>query len=284
MIITLEGLNDTRLEAYTQLTDERFRNKFEPENGIFIAESQKVIERALAGKMVPLSYLVEEKWLASMHSCIEQALIFDQDFPVFVAPAEELAKLTGYEVVHGALGAFRRPQLTSAKNLVQDAHRIAVLENITHYASIGAIFRSAAALGIDAILVTPSCHDPLYHRAVRVSMGTIFQIPWTNIGSISNENNNEAEPCAEQEIKMLQHFGFKTVGFSLHDGSINLDSLQLSEHSKLALIFGTKGDRIAPPTMLQCDYTVKIPMTHQIDSFNVAAAATVSFWQLRWRG
>ena len=192
MIIRLDSLDDPRLEAFTQLTDVQLRNRLEPEKGIFIAESQKVIERALAGGMIPLSFLMEEKWLSAMQQCIDQALAYDADFPVFVAPAAELEKLTGYEVVRGALGAFRRPPLASVEDIVRDAHRIAILENITNHTNVGAIFRSAAALGIDAILITPGCYDPLYRRAVRVSMGTVFQIPWTRIGNDPEGNAGKA--------------------------------------------------------------------------------------------
>ena len=284
MIIRLDSLDDPRLEAFTQLTDVQLRNRLEPEKGIFIAESQKVIERALAGGMIPLSFLMEEKWLSAMQQCIDQALAYDADFPVFVAPAAELEKLTGYEVVRGALGAFRRPPLASVEDIVRDAHRIAILENITNHTNVGTIFRSAAALGVDAILITPGCYDPLYRRAVRVSMGTVFQIPWTRIGNDPEGNAGKAGLWAEDGLKMLHELGFSTVAFALHEDSVALDDPELNAHPKLALVFGTEGDGLAAPTMLHCDYTVKIPMAHQVDSLNVAAASAVAFWQLRWKG
>lgn len=283
MVIRLDSLDDPRLEAYTRLTDVQLRNKLEPEKGIFIAESQKVIERALAGNMVPLSFLMEERWLEPMRECIEQATACDPDFPVFVAPAAELEQLTGYEVVRGALGAFRRPPLATVEETVRDAHRIAILENITNHTNVGAIFRSAAALGIDAILITPGCYDPLYRRAVRVSMGTVFQIPWTRIGEDPEGNAGKAGLWAEKGLEMLHDLGFATVAFALREDSIELDDPELNAHPKLALVFGTEGDGLAAPTMLHCDYTVKIPMAHQVDSLNVAAASAVAFWQLRWK-
>ena len=282
MLIRIDSLDDPRLEAYTRLTDVQLRNKLEPDKGIFIAESQKVIERALAGGMMPISFLMEEKWLEPMQPCIEQALSCDLEFPVFAAPKEELEQLTGYEVVRGALGCFRRPIMKSVKDVVQNAHRIAILENITNHTNVGAIFRSAAALGIDAILVTPGCYDPLYRRAVRVSMGTVFQIPWTRIGNEPEGNAGKAGLWAEEGTDLLHELGFKTVAFALRDDSIDLDDPELRECPKLALVFGTEGDGLSAPTMLHCDYTVKIPMAHQVDSLNVAAASAVAFWALRW--
>jgi len=282
VLIRIDSLDDTRLAVYTQLTDVQLRNKLEPDKGIFIAESQKVIERALAGGMIPLSFLMEEKWLEPMQPCIERALSYDSCFPVFVAPKKELEQLTGYEVVRGALGCFRRPALQSVEEVVRDAHRVAVLENITNHTNVGAIFRSAAALGVDAILVTPGCYDPLYRRAVRVSMGTVFQIPWTRIGNEPEGNAGKAGLWTEEGMRLLHNLGFKTVAFALRDDSIELDNPQLQTCKKLALVFGTEGDGLATSTMLQCDYTVKIPMAHQVDSLNVAAASAVAFWALRW--
>ena len=282
MIIRIDSLDDPRLEAYTQLTDVQLRNKLEPDKGIFIAESQKVIERALAGGMMPLSFLMEEKWLESMQACIEQALSCNPSFPVFVAPKEELEQLTGYEVVRGALGCFRRPAMQSVEEIVRDAHRIAILENITNHTNVGAIFRSAAALGIDAILVTPGCYDPLYRRAVRVSMGTVFQIPWTRIGNEPEGNAGKAGLWAHDGMNLLHKLGFKTVAFALRDDSIDLDDPALQASPRLAHGCGTEGDGLAAPTMMQCDFTVRIPMAHQVDSLNVAAASAVAFWALRW--
>lgn len=282
MLIRIGSLDDPRLVAYTQLTDVQLRNKLEPDKGIFIAESQKVIERALTGGMTPLSFLMEEKWLEPMQPCIKQAMTYDSNFPVFVAPKAELEQLTGYEVVRGALGCFRRPMMQSVEDVVKNAHRIAILENITNHTNVGAIFRSAAALGIDAILVTPGCYDPLYRRAVRVSMGTVFQIPWTRIGNEPEGNAGRAGLWVEDGMDLLHELGFKTVAFALRDDSIALDDPILRDCPKLALVFGTEGDGLATPTMLHCDFTVKIPMAHQVDSLNVAAASAVAFWALRW--
>jgi len=284
VITFLDSLDDPRLETYTNLTDLQLRSRLEPEKGVFIAESQKVIERALADDIMPLSLLMEEKWLAPMQESIEKARMLNPDMPIFVAPASELRKLTGYDVVRGALGAFRRPALLPAQELIKDAHRIAILENITNHTNVGAIFRSAAALGVDAILVTPGCYDPLYRRAVRVSMGTVFQIPWTRIGDAPEGNAGVSGLWAPEGMALLHELGFTTVAFALRDDSVDLDDPRLRSCEKLAMIFGTEGDGLAQTTMDQCDYTVTIPMAHQVDSLNVAAASAVAFWQLRYRG
>ena len=273
MIIRTDTLEDERLDAYARLTEAQLRCKLEPEKGIFIAESGKVIERALAGGMEPLSLLMEEKWLEPMAGVIAQAEQANPDIPVFVAPHTELAKLCGYELTRGALGAFRRPRPLSVAEACEGARRIAVLEDITNHTNVGAIFRSAAALGIDAVLVTPACYDPLYRRAVRVSMGTVFQIPWTRIGE-------EARNWSRDGIPLLHDLGFTTAAMALSDDSVSLRDPRLKACDKLALVLGTEGDGLSKATIARCDYTVKIPMYHDVDSLNVAAASAVAFWEL----
>lgn len=273
MIIRTDTLEDERLDAYARLTEAQLRCKLEPEKGIFIAESGKVIERALAGGMEPLSLLMEEKWLEPMADVIAQAERANPDIPVFVAPHEELHKLCGYELTRGALGAFRRPRPLSVAEACEGARRIAVLEDITNHTNVGAIFRSAAALGIDAVLVTPACYDPLYRRAVRVSMGTVFQIPWTRIGE-------EARNWSHDGIPLLHSLGFTTAAMALSDDSVSLRDPRLKACDKLALVLGTEGDGLSKATIARCDYTVKIPMYHDVDSLNVAAASAVAFWEL----
>lgn len=275
MIVEVSTLEDSRLDAYARLTEAQLRSKLEPERALFIAESGKVIERALEGGMQPLSLLMEAKWLDTMQPTIDAvAKRWGQDVPVFVAPHDELTKLTGFELTRGALGAFRRPALPSVAKTVAGARRIAVLEDITNHTNVGAIFRSAAALGMDAVLVTPACYDPLYRRAVRVSMGTVFQIPWTRIGE-------EARNWAETGVPLLHELGFKTAAMALSDDSVSLDDPRLAAEKRLAIVLGTEGDGLARETISRCDYTVRIPMHHDVDSLNVAAASAVAFWQLR---
>lgn len=278
MIENVETLDDPRLDAFARLTEAQLRSKLEPEKALFIAESGKVIERALAAGMEPLSLLMEAKWLPAMQPIIDEiSARWGDGVPVFVAPHDELTKLTGFELTRGALGAFRRPQLPSVADIVRGARRIAVLEDITNHTNVGAIFRSAAALGIDAVLVTPACYDPLYRRAVRVSMGTVFQVPWTRIGS--------ERAWAAEGVPLLRSLGFSTAALALSDEAIFLHDERLRGCDKLALVLGTEGDGLAPSTIASCDYTVKIPMDHEVDSLNVAAASAVAFWELRtkWR-
>ena len=317
-IVRVEILDDPRLDAYARLTEAQLRNRLEPEKGIFIAESGKVIERAFAGGTEPLSLLMEERWLDSMAGLIAEMEAAYPELPVFLAPHEELEALTGFELTRGALGAFRRPALPSVEEVVRDARLVAVLENITNHTNVGAIFRSAAALGVDAVLVTPACYDPLYRRAVRVSMGTVFQVPWTRIGDEAKdaaEQHGEGEPkttdgskpnaspqasaasrkapkpkgkpgnpgatWAETGIPLLRSLGFTTAAMALSDDSVSLDDPALNSAEKVALIFGTEGDGLDAATITQCDYTVRIPMAHGVDSLNVAAASAVAFWQFR---
>lgn len=284
MIIEVSTLDDPRLDAFARLTEAQLRSKLEPEKALFIAESGKVIERALAGGMEPLSLLMEAKWLPAMQPIIDEiAARWGSEVPVFVAPHDELTKLTGFELTRGALGAFRRPALPSVADIVRSARRIAVLEDITNHTNVGAIFRSAAALGIDAVLVTPACYDPLYRRAVRVSMGTVFQVPWTRIGEEAGAGATGTGGWAEAGVPLLHELGFKTAAFALTDDSVSLDDAALNAEERLALVFGTEGDGLAHDTIGRCDYTVRIPMAGGVDSLNVAAASAVAFWQLRSR-
>lgn len=274
MIIKISSLDDARLDAYARLTDVQLRNRLEPEKGVFIAESEKVIARALASGAEPLSLLMEEKWFDTLQPVIAQMAARFPQVPVFVAPHGELCRLIGYDLTRGALGAFRRPPLPSVEEICADAQRIVVLEDITNHTNVGAIFRSAAALGIDAVLVTPACYDPLYRRAVRVSMGTVFQIPWTRIGS-------GVRSWADSGISLLHSLGFKAAALALSDNAILLGDARLAAEERLALVLGTEGDGLSARTIAQCDYTVRIPMQHGVDSLNVAAASAVAFWELR---
>lgn len=277
MIIETTSLDDARLDAYVRLTDIQLRNKLEPEKGVFVAESDKVITRALAGGMEPLSLLLEEKWLEPMAPTIASIAERFPNVPVFVLPHNMACKLIGYELTRGALGAFKRPALPSVASVCSGAKRIAVLENITNHTNVGAIFRSAAALGVDGVLVTPACYDPLYRRAARVSMGCVFQIPWTRIGEETPSS------WADSGIPLLHSLGFKTAALALSDNSIALGDARLAAEERLALVLGTEGDGLSEQTITQCDYTVRIPMYHGVDSLNVAAASAVAFWELRSR-
>ena len=277
MIINLETIDDPQLDAYARLTEAQLRSRLEPEKGIFIAESSKVIERALDGGMQPLSFLMDQKWIEPLRPLVERASAEQGvDLPVYVLPHDELKKLTGFELTRGALAAFRRPPLPAVEDVLAGARRVAVLEDITNFTNVGAIFRSAAALGVDAVLVTPTCCDPLYRRCVRVSMGTVFQVPWTRIGA-----TKEDWPGAG--LDLLLHLGFKAAALALSHDSVTLDDPQLKAEEKLALVLGTEGDGLAAETIAQCDYTVLIPMQHGVDSLNVAAASAVAFWELRAR-
>ncbi len=280
--VEVETLDDPRLDAYARLTEAQLRNKLEPEKGIFIAESLKVIDRALAGGMVPLSVLMTPEWMdaaADMLERIQQAGEGGADVPIYVGPADELQKLTGFKLTRGILCAMRRPKMPSAEDLLATcrnggpARRVAVLEGIVDHTNVGAIFRSAAALNVDAVLVTPTCCDPLYRRAVRVSMGTVFQVPWTRLGE-------DMHDWPDRGLERLHALGFKTAAMALSDDSLSLGDPALAAEEKLALVFGTEGDGLSPRTIATCDYTVRIPMSHGVDSLNVAAASAVAFWEL----
>ena len=277
-VVEIEAFEDERLDAYARLTEAQLRCRLEPEKGICIAESFKVIDRSLDAAMVPVSFLVAPKWgdetPGRPRPAVQAGLVSeDEDLPIFVAPVEQLAKLTGYNLTRGALCAMRRPVLPSVEEVVRGARRIAVLEGIVDHTNVGAIFRSAAALNVDAVLVTPTCCDPLYRRAARVSMGTVFQVPWTRIGS---DHTQWPVPG----LSILNDLGFTTAAFALTDESISLADPQLDEIEKLAVVLGTEGDGLCHDTIAGCDLTVRIPMAHGVDSLNVAAASAVAFWHL----
>lgn len=244
-------------------------------HGLFIGESRNVIERALNKGITPYAVLLERHWLDQSMPLIDRLQASNPELPVFVVDMQQFQEITGYRIARGAIAALERPALPTVNDLLKDARRVAVLEDITNYTNIGAIFRSAAALGIDAVLVTHSCHDPFYRRAARVSMGTVFQVPWTRIGS--------SQDWAAEGIPKLHDAGFKVAALALSYDSIPLQSKVLHECDKLALVLGTEGDGLSAHTIAHCDYTVRIPMEHEVDSLNVAAASAVAFWELRTR-
>ena len=269
-IIEITDFTAPELDVYARLTEAQLLNRFEPKKGQFIAESPKVIERALDAGCVPLSILVEKRHITGeAKGVIERC----GDIPVYTAEMDVLTNLTGYQLTRGLLCAMLRPTLPTVEDICKNATRIAVLESVMNPTNVGAIFRSAAALGMDAVLLTPGCTNPLYRRSARVSMGTVFQIPWT---FISEDMNEWPHPGMEQ----LRALGFKTVAMALTDDSISIDDPRLAAEEKLAIVLGTEGDGLADTTIADCDYTVRIPMSHGVDSLNVAAASAVAFWQL----
>lgn len=272
-LIEITSLDLPELEVFTRLTEAQLRNRLEPEKGIFIAESPKVIARALEAGYQPLSLLMERKHLEGQGRDIMERC---GDIPVYTGDNDLLAALTGYQVNRGILCAMRRPVLPTVEELCAGARRVAVLEGIVDSTNVGAIFRSAAALHMDAVLVTPTCCDPLYRRAVRVSMGTVFQIPWTRIG-------DSPADWPEKGLSRLNALDFKTAAMALSDNSVSIDDPALMAEDKLAIVLGTEGDGLSHTTIANCDYTVRIPMSHGVDSLNVAAASAVAFWQLRAR-
>lgn len=270
--IEINGLNAPGCEVYTKLTEAQLRNRLEPEKGIFIAESPKVIGLAIDAGYELVSMLTEKRCL---DGCASEVIKRCGDIPVYIAPPEVLSQMTGYKLNRGVLCAVRRPKPRSAEEICRNAHRVAVLENIVDSTNIGAVFRSAAALGVDAVLVTPSCCDPLLRRSVRVSMGTVLLVPWATIGE-------EPGDWPAKGLKLLNSWGFKTAAMALSDRSVSIDDPGLAAENKLAIVLGTEGDGLSPTTIASCDYTVKIPMSLGVDSLNVAAAGAVAFWQLRW--
>ena len=269
-IIELTDFHAPELDPYARLTQNQLRNRLEPEKGIFIAESPKVIDRALDAGYKPVSLLMERKQITGPAAGI---LSRCGDAPVYTADREMLAELTGFELTRGVLCAFRRPAPRPVEELCKNARRVAVLEGIVDSTNVGAIFRSAAALNMDAVLINPSCCDPLCRRAVRVSMGTVFQVPWGQLGETPAD-------WPEKGMDILHSLGFKTAAMALSDRSVSIDDEQLAKEPKLAIVLGTEGDGLAAGTIASCDYTVKIPMSHGVDSLNVAAASAVAFWQL----
>ena len=269
-IIEITDFHAPELDPYARLTQNQLRNRLEPEKGIFIAESPKVIDRALDAGYEPVSLLMERRQITGPAAGI---LSRCGDAPVYTADRELLAALTGFELTRGVLCAFRRPAPRPVEELCRDARRVAVLEGIVDSTNVGAIFRSAAALNMDAVLINPSCCDPLCRRAVRVSMGTVFQVPWGQLG-------DSPADWPEKGMDVLHALGFKTAAMALSDRSVSIDDEQLAREPKLAIVLGTEGDGLAGSTIAACDYTVKIPMSHGVDSLNVAAASAVAFWQL----
>ena len=265
-LIEITDFTAPELDVYARLTEAQLLNRFEPKKGMFIAESPKVILRALDAGCIPVSILVERN-----HINEEATLAIQRcgDSPVFTATLEILTQLTGFQLTRGMLCAMRRPQLKTVEEVVANAKRVAVLENVQNPTNVGAIFRSAAALGMDAVLLTPNCTNPLYRRSCRVSMGTVFQVPWTYMD--------------DNWIEKLKELGFKTAAMALKDDSYSVDDPELRQVEKLAVVLGTEGDGLAANTIADCDYTVKIPMYHGVDSLNVAAASAVAFWELRAR-
>ena len=264
-IIEITDFSAPELDVYARLTEAQLLNRFEPAKGMFIAESPKVIHRALDGGCQPVSMLMERKDIdGSAHEILARC----PDIPVYTADEELLCGLTGYHLTRGVLCAMRRPALLSMEELLRDARRVAILENVQNPTNVGAIFRSAAALGMDAVLLTVAGSDPLYRRAIRVSMGTVFQVPWTYL------------PEEEDWVAALGALGFKTAAMALRQDSVRLSDPALNREEKLAVVLGTEGDGLAGSTIAHCDYTVCIPMAHGVDSLNVAAASAVAFYQL----
>lgn len=303
-IIEIKNLDAPELQIYYNLNEAQLFHYFEPKPGIFIAESPKVIERALDAGCVPMSFLMEKKHVKTQAKEIlarceklqsqdikqtdkmeaengNSSMAAEHDIPVctaeceipvYMAEIEVLAKITGYQLTRGMLCAMYRPTLPSVEQLCKNARRVAILENVVNPTNVGAIFRSAAALGMDAVLLTSACADPLYRRASRVSMGTVFQIPWTYF------DKNACWPDGAMDV--LHKLGYKTAAMALRDDSVSIDDEKMMAEEKLAIVLGTEGDGLADHTIADCDYTVKIPMTHGVDSLNVAAASAVAFWQL----
>lgn len=272
-IIEITDLNMPELDVYARLTEAQLRARMEAERGVFIAESPKVIELALNAGCIPLSLLMERRHLQGQGASLMARC---PDIPVYTADRDVLASLTGYALTRGILCAMQRPSPRTAESLLADARRVAVLEGIVDSTNMGAIFRSAAALGMDAVLLTPTCCDPLCRRAVRVSMGTIFQVPWARIGDCP-------EDWPQAGMELLHKNGFATAAMALDDRAISIDDVRLHQEEKLAVLLGTEGDGLSHQTIAHCDYTVMIPMEHGVDSLNVAAASAVAFWQLRAR-
>ena len=269
-IIKINDLNTPELDVYARLSEVQLLRYYEPNPGIFIAESLKVIERALNAGYTPLSFLMEEKHIDTEGKDI---LARCENVPVYTSSFETLTQLTGFQLTRGMLCAMSRNPLPSINELCENAHRIAILDNINNPTNIGAIFRSAAAMNIDAILLTSNCSDPLYRRSARVSMGCVFQIPWTFINPNALNSNY---------VNHLKELGFKTAALALTDNSVSIDNPSLMDEEKLAIILGNEGNGLSSDTIDQCDYTVKIPMKNGVDSLNVAAASAVAFWQLRY--
>lgn len=269
-IINISDFSAPELDVYARLNENQLLNRHEPEKGIFIAESPKVIERALDAGCKPLPLLLETRHIETQAKEIIERC---GNIPVYTAELDVLTQITGFKLTRGVLCAMLRPPLPAIEDVCAGAKRIAILENVMNPTNVGAIFRSAAALNIDAILLTPACSDPLYRRSIRVSMGTVFQIPWTYFNTA---------PCswARDGLPLIKKLGFSTVSMALCEDSLRIDDPRLAEIDKLAILLGTEGDGLSAATIANCDYTVRIPMSHGVDSLNVAAASAVAFWQL----
>ena len=268
-ICQINDLSAPELDVFARLTEAQRRNRRVPEKGVFIAESQKVIEAALAAGCPPISLLMERRHVKGKgRDLIERC----GDVPVYTADREVLEQLTGYRLSRGILCAMGRPRMLAVDEVCAGACRVAVLEGVVDGTNIGAIFRSAAALGMDAVLLTPTCCDPLNRRAARVSMGTVFQVPWAWL-----------DQWPEAGMERLKTLGFKTAAMALNDDAVTIDDPRLAAEPRLAVVLGAEGDGLAASTVAACDYTVRIPMAHGVDSLNVAAASAVAFWQLRAR-
>ncbi|MBQ8768700.1 MAG: RNA methyltransferase [Oscillospiraceae bacterium] len=263
-LIEITDFNAPELDVYARLTEAQLLNRFEPKKAMFIAESPKVILRALDAGCVPVSLLVERNHI---NDEAQQAIDACGDVPVYTAPLEVLTQLTGFQLTRGMLCAMKRPPLPAVEDVLAGARRIAVLEDIQNPTNVGAIFRSAAALGMDAVVLTSACSDPLYRRSCRVSMGTVFQVPWTYLD--------------ENWVEKLRSLGFKTAAMALDNRAISIEDPRLRAEERLAVVLGSEGDGLAATTIADCDYTVMIPMYHGVDSLNVAAASAVAFWELR---
>ena len=270
-VIEITNFSAPELDVYARLTEAQLLNRFEPAKGMFIAESPKVIHRALDAGCIPVSLLMERK---DIEGSAAEIIARCPEIPVYTADEDLLCNLTGYHLTRGVLCAMRRPQLPTVEEICRNARRIVVLENVQNPTNVGAIFRSAAALGMDAVLLTPGCSNPLYRRSARVSMGTVFQIPWTFTG-------DDISQWPHPGMDKLKEMGFKTVSMALRDDSYSIDDPQLQQEEKLAILMGSEGDGLTDDTIASCDFTVKIPMYHGVDSLNVAAASAVAFWELR---
>ena len=270
-VIEITNFSAPELDVYARLTEAQLLNRFEPAKGMFIAESPKVIHRALDAGCQPVSLLMERK---DIDGSAAEIIARCPDLPVYTADEDLLCNLTGYHLTRGVLCAMRRPKLPTVEEICRSARRVVVLENVQNPTNVGAIFRSAAALGMDAVLLTPGCSNPLYRRSARVSMGTVFQIPWTFIG-------NDITDWPHPGMDRLKEMGFKTVSMALRNDSYSIDDPRLRQEEKLAILMGSEGDGLTDDTLAFCDFTVKIPMYHGVDSLNVAAASAVAFWELR---
>lgn len=269
-IIPITDFNAPELDVYARYTEVQLLNRHYPEKGLFIAESPLVVERALNAGCVPVSCLIETKHIEGQAKHIIDRL---GNIPIYTAEFNVLTQLTGFPLTRGMLCCMKRPKLPALEEICKNAKRIAILENVMNPTNVGAIFRSAAALSIDAVLLTPACSNPLYRRAIRVSMGTVFQIPWTFLG-------DEATDQPATDVETLKSLGFKTAAMALTDNCVSIDNPSLMAEEKLAIILGTEGEGLAASTIEACDYTIKIPMAPGVDSLNVAAASAVAFWQL----